>query len=71
MYVAEYKWKHFNQSLLEEEKICGNCKYNFDPVCVEHSSPVGYGGKIDDSFTCELWHPSFEFFNARLNDLGK
>ena len=68
--IAQTKWKNFNKSLKPKDIRCGTCKYNFDSFCVEHSSPVGYGGKVENEFGCELWRASFELFDARLKEIG-
>jgi len=68
--VAKMKWKMFNDSLTEEDIRCVDCKYRFDiGICVNHGSPVGYGGKVSDDFSCDDWEPDIYFFDGRLKEI--
>jgi len=70
MWHAEMKWRKFNDSLKEEDIRCVYCKYRFNEnICVNHGSPVGYGGNVSDDFTCSDWEPDIYFFDDRLKEI--
>lgn len=73
MWESEIKWKLFNDSLRPSDKICAHCKYYFggQDICVNDGSPVGYGGKVSDEFSCDEWEAELLFFDGRLKEIER
>lgn len=55
--------KKVYDSLKETDRICKNCKFNFDGICAAHDSHWGYGQPIKYDFeSCYEWQISFDYF---------